>query len=40
MELVQQEVDVIYAPSTPAIFAAKRATGKIPIIMNAVRRSD
>jgi putative ABC transport system substrate-binding protein len=36
MELVQQEVDVIYASSTPALFAAKSATGKIPIIMNAV----
>ena len=36
MELVRQEVDVIYAPSTPALFAAKRATDKIPIVMNAV----
>jgi putative ABC transport system substrate-binding protein len=36
MELVRQEVDVIYAPSTPALFAAKKATDKIPIVMNAV----
>ena len=35
-ELAQMEVDVIYAPSTPAIFAAKQATGKIPIIMTSV----
>jgi putative ABC transport system substrate-binding protein len=36
VELVRQEVDVIYAPSTPALFAAKTATDKIPIVMNAV----
>jgi putative ABC transport system substrate-binding protein len=36
MDLVRQEVDVIYAPSTPALFAARKATDKIPIVMNAV----
>ncbi len=32
-ELVRLKTDVIVAPSTPAVWAARRATGTIPIVM-------
>jgi putative ABC transport system substrate-binding protein len=34
-DLVRMQVDVIYASSGPAISAAKRATNKIPIVMDS-----
>src|SRR5215510_3629763 len=35
-ELVQLKVDVIFAPSAPAIQAAKQATTTIPIVMDTL----
>jgi putative ABC transport system substrate-binding protein len=36
VELVSRGPEVIYAPPTPAAFAAKRATNSIPIVFGAV----